>query len=44
MVQDYINFVKNSKMIKTFKFFKGEALLEFGYNKTDWEAHFMYRF
>ena len=27
-----------------FKFFKGEALLEFGYNKTDWEAHFMYRF
>ena len=27
------------------KFFKGSALIEFGYNnKTEWDAHFMYRF
>jgi hypothetical protein len=28
-----------------FKFFKGNALIEFGYNnKTEWDAHYMYRF
>ena len=27
------------------KFFKGNTLLEFGYNnKTDWDIHLMYRF
>lgn len=27
------------------KFFKGNSLIEFGYNnKTEWDAHYMYRF
>jgi len=27
------------------KFFRGNFLMEFGYNdKTDWDAHLMYRF
>ena len=27
------------------KFFKGNVLIEFGYNdETEWDAHFMYRF
>lgn len=45
MVKLKRNSLNNSTSIfPFFKFFRNEAMIEFGYNKTDWDIHLMYRF
>ena len=42
--QNMVIWLKNGKS-DSFKFFKGNALIEIGYHKkTNWDVHLMYRF